>query len=92
MDESNLGLIASKEPEKLKEPEVVAAKIVDMFMKKNKQRFENFYNLKIESTSPYEIIDEIALKKYHLKKGGTPDDLRTSTMIIRDWQQGKLKL
>lgn len=93
-DEVRLGLIGAKDAQKLKEPDVVAARIIEMFMLKNKKAFEDFYGIKIESaeTNPYEIIDEIALKKGHLKRGGKPDEMRTSTMIVFDWQHGKLGL
>ena len=38
------------------------------------------------------MLLEMGEKKGHLKKGGEVDDMRTSQMIVRDWQNGKLKL
>jgi ribosome biogenesis GTPase A len=91
-DELRLALIAAKNPEKIKERDVVAAKIIEMFIESNKQALEKFYNIKIEREDSYDILEEIGEKKGHLKKGGVVDEQRTSTMIIRDWQQGKIKL
>ena len=51
-----------------------------------------FYRLKISSKDPYEALFEIGKKKGHMKKGGEVEEQRTSTMIINDWQQGKLRL
>jgi len=92
-DEVRLGLIGSRNPEKLKNTDVVAAKILEMFLEKNKRSLEKFYNIKVdESLNSYEIIEAIALTKGHLKKGGVADESRTSTMIVKDWQQGNLRL
>jgi ribosome biogenesis GTPase A len=93
MDEGKLGLIASKNPEKLKEPDLVAMKIIEMFISLNKKALEKFYNFEInEELNSVEILDEISKAKAHLKKGAEPDTSRTSIMIVRDWQTGKLKL
>lgn len=97
-DETKLALISSKNPEKLKEPDVAAAKIIELFIKNDKMsKIEDFYKLKIELSddekqNPYNIIEEIAKKKGHLKKGGVPDDMKVSLNIVRAWQRGELKL
>jgi len=93
-DEVKLGLISARDAHRLKQPDLVAAKIVQMFIEKNKKAFEDYYGIKIddETKSPYEIIEEIALKKSHLKKGGFADEIRMSIIIVKDWQDGKLKL
>jgi len=93
-EETKLALIAARSPEKLKDPEVVCGKIIELFIKKNKlEKIEKFYDVKLEDEKdPYAIITKIAIQKKHLKKGGVPDEIRTVMMIIRDWQNGKLKL
>ena len=98
-EESKLGLISARNAEKMKEPDVVAAKIIEFFMKRGEiKRFLNFYGLKNnrveleKSENPYEIIESMGLEKKHLRKGGLVDDLRTSMIIVRDWQEGKLKV
>ena len=40
----------------------------------------------------YEIIEQIANKKAYLLKGGKIDEHRVFMEIIRDWQQGRLRL
>lgn len=95
-NEAELGLISAKSPERLKEPELAAAAIIDQFIRDNKiDKIEKFYDFKIDEedkTNPYTIMEKLALKKGHLKKGGLPDDKRTSLMISRDWQEGRLRL
>jgi ribosome biogenesis GTPase A len=41
---------------------------------------------------PLDVIDRIAEKKAFLLKGGIPDENRAVMMIVRDWQQGRLRL
>lgn len=94
-DDAKLGFFAARSPEKLKDPELVAGNIIELFKKNNMlKKLEEFYNVKIENpeANQYEIIEEIGRKKSHLKKGGVVDEARTSIIIVRDWQNGKLKL
>ena len=39
-----------------------------------------------------EVVEEIGKRKGHLIKGGRVDENRTCSMIIRDWQEGRLRL
>lgn len=95
-EEARLGIIAAKNPEKLKDPDIVAAKIIEMFKKENKlDRLERFYNFRVKEENienPYLILEQISLEKKHLRKGGFPDEKRTAIMLVKDWQTGKLKL
>jgi len=96
VDENKLALISSKNPEKLKEPDVAAAKIIEQFIKENKlSRLEDFYKVKLGEgarENPYFIIEELAKAKGYLKKGGFADEPRMSISLVRDWQNGKLRL
>jgi ribosome biogenesis GTPase A len=98
MDEARLGLIAAKSPEKLKDPETVAVKVIELFINSNKLgKFEQFYNLKLPEEVKTEanaslILEKLALARGHLKKGGVADETRTSLGLVKDWQDGRLKL
>lgn len=96
VEEARLGIIAARSTEKLKEPEIVAAKIMEIFMKEGKMhKLEEEYNFKIKEENkdnPYAIIEQLSLEKGHLKKGGVADEKRTAIMIVKNWQTGKLKL
>ncbi|MCA9485543.1 MAG: 50S ribosome-binding GTPase, partial [Nanoarchaeota archaeon] len=89
-DEIKLGILGAKNPEKIKNLESVSLKIIQIFLENNKTKLEEHFNFKISSEDEYEILLEIGHAKNLLKKGGTVDEQRTSLMIIRDWQKGKL--
>jgi len=91
-DEVKLGLLGAKNPEKLKDPESVAVAIVKLFLDNDFSDFEDFYGIKIESRDEYEILMEIGKAKGLMKKGGVVDENRVYLKVIRDWQNGKLKL
>lgn len=96
MDEARLGIIAAKSPEKLKEPDMVAGKVIELFQKSGKlSKIEDYYKFKISEDARENsnlILEEIAIARHHLKKGGVPDDRRTALNLIKDWQDGRLKL
>lgn len=77
-------IIGAKDPERLKEPEKIAVQ----FILEMKGSVEKHYSV-ARHRDPYKTIDEIALKKKFLKKGGLPDSTRASRQIIRDWQGRK---
>jgi len=91
-DEIRYGLIGAKDTEALKNPEIVAHAVIKLFLKENKKEFEKFYKTKVISNDVEEIIEELALKKGFLIKGGKPDKNRLIMVIVRDWQQGRLRL
>ena len=91
-DEIQQALISIIDPNKLVNPDLVAMRIIDLFVKFNKKYFENFYNIIINDEDSLEIIFKIGRKKNFLKKGSEVDDSRTAIMIIYDWQRGKLLL
>ena len=91
-DEAKLGILGAKNPEKLKNPELVATEIIKIFLNLNPEKLEQFYAFKIKEVDEYEVMLQIGCAKKLLKKGGLVEENRTSMMIIRDWQTGKLKL
>jgi len=90
-DEVKLGVLGAKNPEKLKDPESVAVAIVRLFLDNDFSNIEKYYGVKIQDDE-YEILIDIGREKKLLKKGGVVDEQRVFFMIIRDWQNGKLKL
>ena len=94
-DETRLGILAAKNPEQIKNPELVACRIIEMILESNRNALEDFYNIKIEEESgwdSYEIMLQIGQQRRMLMKGGITDEHRTAIQIIRDWQTGKLQL
>ncbi|MDP2925694.1 MAG: GTPase [Nanoarchaeota archaeon] len=96
-DEIRYGLIGAKDNERIKFPEVVSNAIIKFFLKENKIGFERYYNIAIspediETNNSYEILRQVAQKKNFLIKGGELDEIRASQLIIRDWQEGRLRV
>ncbi|MBU0466911.1 MAG: 50S ribosome-binding GTPase [Nanoarchaeota archaeon] len=91
-DELKLGILGAKNPEKLKNPELVATEIIKLVSNSNPKILEDFYKFKIQDKDEYEILIQIGKTKNLLKKGGLVEETRTALMIIRDWQVGKLRI
>jgi len=89
-DEIRLSLIGSKNPEKIKNLELVAYKIINLFPSKNKI-LEN-YKIKEKTEDNEEIIRLIGIKKGFIKKHGEVEENRVAMQVIRDWQRGNLRL
>ena len=94
VDESKLAFIASRNPEKLKDPEVSAAKVIEKFIRENKINvLEEFYKIKIEEKeNSYAMMEEIAKKKGLIRRGAEADTMRFAINILMDWQRGKLNI
>ena len=80
-DPIRLALLASKNPDQLKMPDLVAEEILAMVS-----------NPILESIYGATTLEEIAMKRGKLIKGGEPDINTISRVIILDWQKGKLPL
>ncbi len=89
-DELKHVLIAVKNVQQIKEPDIIAIKIIDLFRKSPRQ-FEDRYDVLIKDDAE-ETIADIAKKMNKLMSGGRPDIDSTSRKIIDDWQTGRLKL
>jgi len=89
-DEIRHALIGSRNVEKIKNKEIVAGKIIELFI--DKKKISEFYEIKIENENPENILEAIGEKRAFIKKGGLIDEMRTAEQIIRDWQTGRLRL
>lgn len=94
-DDVRYGLIGAKGEERLKHPEVVANAVIKFFIKNNLRVFERHFDIEISEEEKEDfccIIDKIGSKKRYLLKGNRIDENRVCQDIIRDWQEGKLRL
>jgi len=73
--------------DKVKEPEM----IVHQLMMQYPKEFEKFYNFEAGGDSEF-LIEKLGRKKKLLKKGNVVDSDRTARMILKDFQEGKIKL
>lgn len=87
---TKLGLTASKNPHKIRNPERVAIDTIEFLMSKKPGTIEAYYGAKGETS--YDIFESIGKAKGFLVKGGEVDENRTAIRIIDDWQKGKISL
>jgi ribosome biogenesis GTPase A len=71
----------------VKDPEMTIAYL----MKEYAKQIEGFYE--IEANNDTEVlIEELGKKKGYLKKGNVIDEDKTCRLILKDWQEGKIKI
>lgn len=91
-DEIKLSLLGAKHPEKIRRPHKVVYEILRVCLDVRKESLEDLYGIKIETDDLEEIIEMIGKKKGYLKKGGVIEENRVFYQLIRDWQDGKIRL
>ncbi len=96
-DEVRYGLIGARDSERMKNPDLVAYAVIKYFIKKNRKAFEMHYDIEIteeelKDEDAYSIIMKIARKRCFLLKGGIPDENRAINLLVREWQEGKLRV
>src|SRR3989344_3110019 len=70
----------------VKNPEIVVSDLIREFP----DAFDKFYNIQSRGNSEI-LIEELGRKKGFLKKGNCVDEDKTARMILRDWQEGKIR-
>lgn len=87
-----VGLTASKDVHKLRNPDKVAYEILKVLRKQNTESLKKFYKIDFsEKESDYDVLLKVGKSLNYLSKGGEIDENRTVTKIIDDWQKGKIK-
>ncbi len=88
-DEVRLGLVSGISPFKLKDPDIVAYKLIKIFMRTNPFALEIAYGIKASSE---DFLIEFGRKNNMLIKGGIIDEKRAAIQLLNDWHKGKIKL
>jgi len=92
-DEVRLGMLGAKNAEKLNDVEGVAVKIINIFLENDISDLEKRYGFNSGGEKDeHEILIKIGKARKLLMRGGVVDENRVSMMLVRDWQQGKLRL
>lgn len=90
--ELDLGILGSKNADKLRDPEKVAFSIIKMLIDCDKKTLEDVYGSSDLGEDIDEILQAIGKKKGFLLKGGIIDEKRAAYQVIKDWQRGKLRI
>jgi len=79
--------IGAKTYTQVKDPEAIIAE----FIKEFPGTLEKYYNITTKGNSEY-LIEKLGRKLHYLKKGNQVNYDRVSREILKDWQQGKIKI
>lgn len=71
----------------IRNPEIAVADLIKEFQ----PVFDKFYNIQSKGNSEI-LIEILGRKKGFLKKGNQVDEDKTSRLILKDWQEGKIKV
>ena len=82
-------ILMSALTEKIKEPDLVAVKILDLFIENYPEKLRELYGVKV-CKDQEELLERIGSNLKKLRKGGVVDIDATSRVLISDWQTGKL--
>src|SRR3989344_6003055 len=85
-NKTDLVLMGAVNVESLDDPEHTAMKIIQGM----NGQIEKYFGVEVKEDI-FETLEEIALKKNLLKKGGEPDTKRMAMEIIRMCQKGKIR-
>jgi ribosome biogenesis GTPase A len=80
-------IISARNYDKIHEPEFVVGNI----MKRHPGILEKFYDIDVKNDVDL-LIEILGKRKGFLKKHGEVDVDRTSRLILKDWQEGKIKV
>ena len=81
------GKIGVRTADRVKDPEFIVHELVKQYP----GIFEKFYGIDAGGNSEI-LIEKLGRKKNILKKGNLVDADRTARIILRDWQDGKIKV
>ena len=84
--ETKLALLAAKNPQALSDPTIAAKKILQQLGQK---KIEQEFGVKQVGYDYDKLLEQIAIAKKRLKKGGVADVQTMAKKIILDWQKGK---
>ena len=73
--------------DKASNPDMIVFKI----MKEYPNLIEKYYGIDTDGNSE-ELIEILGKKLHYLVKGGGVDEMRTAKHILRDWQEGKIRI
>ncbi len=79
--------VGARTVDKIKEPDMIVFKLMEDYS----GEIEMFYGIDADG-NPEVLIEKLGRKKGFLKRGGVVDIDRTSRLIIKDWQTGKIKV
>ncbi len=91
-DEFKLVLVCAKNSDQIKDPETAVLQLIQFLQTEDSKSLEKFYSIETKGKNPEQILEQLAISKNRLMKGGLPDTENMAKIILMDWQKGRLKL
>jgi len=80
-------MVGGRSYSQVKEPDMVIAKLMEEYP----GVLEEFYKIKTKGDSEV-LLEELGKKKNFMKKGGEINEDQVARYILKDWQEGKIKV
>src|SRR3989344_3977679 len=87
VNQSDLALIAAKSPWQIKNVQAAAERLIAALQKNGRREL---MGIDIGNKEPEDVIEELAIEKKKLRKGGIADMDSMSKILLLQWQKGKL--
>jgi len=78
--------VGARSYSQVRNPEIVLSNLIKEFP----SVFDNFYNIPSDGDSE-KLIEQLGRKKGFLKKNNEVDEDKTARMILKDWQEGRIR-
>ncbi len=79
--------VSARDYSKVRNPDLVVAELMEDYQSQIEAHYEIYTEGHVDN-----FIQELGKKKNMLSKGGVVDEDRTARIILRDWQEGKIKI
>jgi len=89
-DEILMVLLSAKNIQSLEDLEGTGIEVAEELLKSNPEKMENFYGIKAKDGE--EFLEKLAIKRKKLAKGGSPNLNEAASILITDFQRGKIVL
>ena len=90
--EFELMLVAAKSPNQLQDIEGAALQLIEWLQKQGTGTLKREFGIPESETDAEKTLGKIAVKKKRLSRGGKPDLGATAMLLIKEWQEGKIKI
>ncbi len=87
-DEFRLFLVGAKNPQDIEDKELAAMKLLEFISRENPDALRRRYG--ITAVSGERALEEIALRRKKLLKGGKPDTAAAATIVLGEWSKNIL--
>lgn len=92
LSEEELALRSALRPEALDDPVAAALRLLEMIVRKRPELLLKLYGFApagVEKDHLYRFLEELALRRGLLGRGGVPLAEEAARIVVRDWQTGK---